>query len=288
MAEPISTELVGQRYAPVAVSWQDFDVQLYALGVGCKPDTGLDYLYENRGPKVLPTFAVIPAMKVMASAIGQIQINLAMLLHGEQSVTLHRPLPCRFEGSGQARISEVWDKGKAAVLGVESTLSDDQGPLCTSHATLFIRGAGGFGGERGPAAPASALTIPDRPADYVIEDRTREEQAALYRLCGDRNPIHIDPQFARFGGFERPFLHGLCTYGFAARAALQALCDGDPSRLLHFGGRFSDQVYPGDQVITRLWRADADGEALLQVERADGTVVFSNGRVRVAPESAAD
>ncbi|MDF1821290.1 MAG: MaoC/PaaZ C-terminal domain-containing protein [Alcanivoracaceae bacterium] len=285
MAQPISTDLVGQAYDPVAVGWQDFDVQLYALGVGCKPEAELDFLYENRGPKVLPTFAVIPSMNVMTSAVSQLQINLAMLLHGEQSVTLHRPLPSRFKGQGQARISEVWDKGKAAVVGVESTLSDADGPLCTSHATLFIRGAGGFGGERGPSAADTTVPVPDRPADHVIEDQTRPEQAALYRLSGDRNPIHIDPQFARFGGFERPFLHGLCTYGYAGRAALQALCGGDPARLLALGGRFSAQVYPGDGVTTRIWHLDS-GQALLQVESADGEVVFSNGLVHFSEESA--
>jgi acyl dehydratase len=274
MAEPISTDLIGRQFQPVEVAWREFDAQLYALAVGCRPEAELDFLYENRGPKVLPTFAVIPSLNIMSSAIAGVQINLAMLLHGEQHTQWHRPLPSRFQGTGRATIAEVWDKGKAAVLVVESTISDDQGPLCTTRATLFIRGAGGFGGERGPGSAPAPVQIPERDPDAVVEDVTRPEQAALYRLTGDRNPIHIDPQFAQLGGFQRPFLHGLCTYGFAGRAVLQACCQGDPSRLLSLGARFKDQVYPGETLTTRIWKLDG-GQAVLSVEAGDGRPVLS-------------
>lgn len=282
-AKPVSADLVGETFEPVPVQWQDADAQLYAVAVGCQPDSELDYLYENRGPKVLPTFCVIPSLKIMASAISGVQINLAMLLHGEQSIDVRRPLPASFSGHGQARISEVWDKGKAAVIGVTCDVSDEQGTLFSTHATLFIRGAGGFGGERGPSGEDTQVRIPDREPDQVIEDQTRPEQAALYRLTGDRNPIHIDPQFARFGGFQRPFLHGLCTYGFAGRAVLGALCDGDASRFAGLSARFSDQLYPGEAIRTQIWQT-GDYEAVLQARAADGRVVLSNGRARWRPQ----
>lgn len=278
MAQPISPALVGLSSEPSSFSWTEKDVQLYALAVGCKPDQELDFIYEARGPKVLPTFSVIPGLNIMGGVMSRIQFNLAMLLHGEQKITLHRAIPPSGTATGIGKIVEVWDKGKAAVIGVECSFSDEQGPLFTTYATLFIRGAGGFGGERGPSSDVTAVHIPDRPADMVIEDVTRAEQAALYRLTGDRNPIHIDPNFARFGGFERPFLHGLCTYGFAGRAALKALCDGDPARFVSMTGRFSDQVYMGDTIVTRIWR-EQPGTAVMQVETQKGNVVLNQCRV---------
>lgn len=280
--QPISTDLVGQTFDPVDVTWKEFDVQLYALAVGSKPKTELDFVYENRGPKVLPTYGVIPSLTIMGSAVSNVQINLAMLLHGEQKITLHRPLPAKFAGKGQAKITEVWDKGKAAVIGVQGEVSDDEGLLYTTHATLFIRGAGGFGGERGPSSEETAVQIPDRDPDHVVKDVTREEQAALYRLTGDRNPIHIDPQFAQFGGYPEPFLHGLCTYGFAGRAVLHSLCGGDPSRFKSLSVRFSDQVFPGDDIVTRIWDL-GDGRAVLRVETQKGNVVLSNAEVEYVP-----
>jgi len=173
---------------------------------------------------------------------------------------------------------EVWDKGKAVVIGVESEVSDDNGPLYTTHATLFIRGAGGFGGERGPSSAETNIAIPDREPDFVVDDLTRPEQAALYRLTGDRNPIHIDPNFAKFGGFDKPFLHGLCTYGFAGRAALQSLCGGDPAKFSSMSGRFSDQVYMGDNIITKIWKT-SEGVAVMSVETQKGNVVLNQCQV---------
>ncbi|MCG8673018.1 MAG: MaoC family dehydratase, partial [Pseudomonadales bacterium] len=163
------------------------------------------------------------------------------------------------------------------------TVEDDEGPLFTTHATLFIRGAGGFGGERGPSSEETAVAIPDRDPDHVIEDVTREEQAALYRLTGDRNPIHIDPNFAKFGGFEQPFLHGLCTYGFAGRAALHALCGSDPERFVSMSGRFSDQVYMGDAIISKIWDL-GNGEAVMQVATQKGNVVLNQCQISYKPE----
>ncbi|GBD26757.1 hypothetical protein HRbin30_02099 [bacterium HR30] len=175
-------------------------------------------------------------------------------------------------------MAEVWDKGKAAVIGCEGIVEDRQGLLCTAKATLFIRGAGGFGGERGPSTQ-DRNRPPDRQPDAVVELVTRPEQGAIYRLSGDRNPIHIDPEFARMAGFEKPFMHGLCTYGFAGRAILRALCGGDPARFLHFEARFADQVYFGDTIVTKMWRV-APGEAIVQCETQRGNVVLSQGLAR--------
>ena len=154
-------------------------------------------------------------------------------------------------------------------------------PLFTTRATLFVRGAGGFGGERGPST-AGRNAPPDSAPDHVVEDVTRTEQAAIYRLSGDRNPLHIDPSFAKMAGYEEPFIHGLCTYGFVGRAIVHALCGGDPSRFLSFEARFADQVYPGDAVITKMWLVD-EGQAIVQAETQRGNVVLSQAKAMFAP-----
>jgi len=278
MGKTISSDLVGMTFEPVPFSWDSKDVMLYAVGVGAKPAGELEFVFEGKGPKVLPTYAVIPGMFSMGGLVTNVEINLAMLLHGEQSITLHREIPPEGKAKVTGRISEVWDKGKAAVIGSEGIVEDEHGPLFTTKATLFIRGAGGFGGERGPST-AGLNVPPDRKPDVVIEDVSRPEQAAIYRLSGDRNPIHIDPDFATMAGFEKPFMHGLCTYGFAGRAILKGLCGGDPARFLHFEARFADQVYFGDTIITKMWRL-GDGDAIVQAETQKGNVVLSQARAK--------
>lgn len=277
MATPLSTDLVGHSFDPIETSWDSKDVLLYACGVGARPPGELDVLFEGKGPKVLPTFGVIPGMLAMGSLFSAgLDIDPMMILHGEQAITLHREIPASSRARVTGRISEIWDKGKAAVLGCEGTVEDDDGPLFTTTATLFVRGAGGFGGERGPST-AERNVPPERPPDHVVEDITRTEQAAIYRLSGDRNPLHIDPDFATMAGFDVPFLHGLCTYGFVGRAILKALCHGDTSRFGSFEARFADQVYPGDSIITKLWVV-GHGEAIVQAETQKGNVVLSQAR----------
>lgn len=276
MSKPISSDLVGLTFAPVEFSWDTKDVMLYAVGVGAKPEGELEFVFEGKGPKVLPTFAVIPGMFSMGGLVSNVEINLMMLLHGEQSITLHRELPSAAKVKITGRVAEVYDKGKAAVIGCEGLVEDEKGPLLTAKATLFIRGAGGFGGDRGPST-AGKNEPPHRAPDHVIEDVTRPEQAAIYRLSGDRNPIHIDPDFAKMGGFDKPFLHGLCTYGFVGRAILKALCGGDPARFKSFEARFADQVWLGDTIITKMWKTGA-GEAIVQAETQNGNVVLSQAK----------
>jgi len=282
MAEKISSDLVGMTFDPIPHTWDSKDTMLYALGVGSLPETELDFLYEGKGPKVLPTFGVIAGMMSMGGMMGKIEMDLATLLHGEQSIIQHRPLPSSAKVECVGRISEVWDKGKAAVLGVEGVVQDKDGPICTTKATVFLRGQGGFGGERGPSS-AGINDIPDREPDHVMEETTLPQQGALYRLSGDRNPIHIDPAFAQMAGFKGPFLHGLCTYGFVGRHILHTLCGGDPARFSSLEARFADQVWPGDQIITKMWVV-GEGEAIVQAETQKGNVVLSKAKATFKPE----
>lgn len=276
IAKTLSPELVGTEFEPCNVSWTRKDVMLYALGVGSKPGSELDFLYERRGPKVLPTYAVIPGMQALSNIGKAVELDVARLLHGEQGIEIHRPLPPEAELVMTSRISEVWDKGKAAVIGIEADFSDDEGPVFSTRSTLFYLGAGGFGGESGPSTRTLNLP-PDREPDLTVSFVTQEEQGALYRLSGDRVALHIDPAFARKAGYEKPFMHGLCTFGFVGRAALQGLCDGDPERFLSISGRFSERVEFGDEIQTRIWHT-APGEAVLQAVTQDGKVVLSQAK----------
>jgi acyl dehydratase len=271
--ESLSPDLVGVEFEPVSVSWNEKDTMLYALGVGAKPATELDFLYEGRGPLVLPTYAVIPGMRALGNIGQAVKLKVQRLLHGEQGVELLRPLPAKAEIVLNSRISEVWDKGKAGVIGVTAEGSDADGPLFRTHATLFYLGGGGFGGESGPSTRDKNIA-PAREPDVVIEYQTTEEQGALYRLSGDRVALHIDPEFAHKAGYDKPILHGLCTYGFVGRAILSGLCNGDPSRFKSITGRFAERVQFEEKIITKMW-VTSPGQAIVQAENQDGVVVLS-------------
>ena len=273
---PINGDLVGLSIDPISHSWTNRDTMLYALGVGCRPPEDLDFIYEGRGPKVVPTFAVIPGLRAMGSAMQRIDINLAALLHGEQSVTTHRPLPAAAEVTVEGWIAAVWDKGKAAVIEFEGIGYDNEGPLFAVRASLFVLGGGGWGGERGPSGSAASNAAPARDPDVVVERETRPEQAAIYRLSGDMNPMHIDPDFATKAGFPGPFNHGLCTFGTVGHSVLTAWCDGDVGRFASIEGRFADQVWPGDTIVTRIW--DEGDHAIVEARTQRDNVVVSNGR----------
>jgi acyl dehydratase len=263
-------------------TWKD--CVLYALGVGARLPDELPFLYEGRGPLVLPTFAVVPAMPSMADAMARARVSFAHVLHGEQRIILHRSIPPQGTLVTTATITGIYDKGKAALVLVECHTVDAQGtPLFDTVWSLFVRGAGGFGGERGPAA-RDVERPAGRPPEFQVTEATAPEQAALYRLSGDLNPLHIEPEFARGLGFERPILHGLCTYGIAGRAILRHACGGDPARLRSFTARFSGVVLPGDTLTTRGWRTDATGGPathVIEVTRADGTPVLTHGVAEV-------
>jgi acyl dehydratase len=280
----LSSDLVGLKGDPVPYSWSSKDAMLYALGVGARPYEDVPFLFEGGGgrgdarPKVLPTFAVIGGMAGMG-VMGQLDgVNPVMILHGSEAITLHRELPSDAKVTLQGELTALWDKESAAVIEITTTATDDDGPLFSATAAIFARGSGGFGGDRGPSAKG-VNAPPERAPDHVVEDETRIEQAAVYRLSGDRNPLHIDPGFAKMGGFETPILHGLCTYGFVGRAILNTLCDRDPARFKSFEARFSDVVYPGDTIITKMWVDGPGGNsAIVQAETQKGNVVVSGAK----------
>lgn len=280
VSETLSPDMVGHAFEPLTISWNAKDAMLYALGVGAKPADELDFLYEgprgSGGPLVLPTYAVIPAMRAMGNLRHVVQLKLQRLLHGEQGIELLRPLPAKTEIILESQVSEVWDKGKSGVIGVTAQGSDADGPLFRSHSTLFYIGGGGFGGEAGPSTKDKNQS-PDRAPDLVVAYQTQPEQGALYRLSGDRVALHIDPEFAKKAGYEKPFMHGLCTYGFVGRAILHGLCGGDPARFKSMTGRFAGTAQFEDQIITKFWH-DGPGVAVCQVEDQNGNVVLSQAR----------
>jgi acyl dehydratase len=260
---PINADAVGTTSEPVEHSWDSRDCLLYALGVGAGTDE-LAFTTENTkdlSQRVLPTMAVVLGTGGAGALRSIGEFNPAMLVHGEQRIELFGELPVAGTVSNAGEVTAIWDKGKGAVveLSVTGTDTSTGTPLFTSVMSLFIRGEGDFGGERGPSGPRNVP--PDRAPDMESSQTTSVDQALLYRLSGDRNPLHSDPSFAAMGGFDRPILHGLCTYGFAGRALLHALCDGDPGRLRSMEGRFSSSVFPGEELTTRIWRT-GDGEAV--------------------------
>jgi acyl dehydratase len=200
-------------------------------------------------------------------------------VHAEQAFELHRPIPVDGTVRTVATVTGMYDKGSGALVVTEATATDTATgePLVTSRSSAFIRGEGGFGGDRGPSDPWAR---PDRDPDLTVIMPTRPEQALVYRLSGDRNPLHADPKFAARGGFSKPILHGLCTYGVTGRALLHALCGSDPARFCSMSGRFSRPVFPGETLTVSVWR-DGDGSALFQTAQEDGTVVIDRGRLTV-------
>ncbi len=279
----INPDAVGSETEARERSWTSTDCLLYALGVGAGMDdpTGaeLDFTTENsKGitQRALPTMAVV--LQAGGLNIGSLgSPDLTKMLHGSQGITLHREIPVEGRLSTTGKITGIWDKGAAAVVDMESTsvLADTGEPLFTNRMSLFFRGEGGWGGDRG--ASGSKEGAPEREADVTITYQTRTDQALLYRLNGDRNPLHSDPDFASRGGFPKPILHGLCTYGFTGRALLHGLCDGDPARFASMDARFASPVMPGEALTVKMWRT-GDGEAFFQSYAGGDRLVLDGGR----------
>ncbi|WP_329116567.1 MaoC/PaaZ C-terminal domain-containing protein [Streptomyces sp. NBC_01465] len=266
-AEPRSSE----------ISWDHKDVQLYHLGVGAglpatDPDE-LRYTLESR-LHVLPSFATVAgagmALAGGLSAPG-VDVNLAHVLHGGQRVEVHRPLPVKGAAVSTSKVQAVYDKGKAAVIVLRSEVADDEGPLWTSDSQIFVRGEGGFGGERGPSARTE---IPARDPDRTVDRPIREDQALLYRLSGDWNPLHADPEFAKLAGFDRPILHGLCSYGMTLKAVVDTVLGGDVARVTAYSTRFAGIVFPGETLRIRMWQSPGRVQVTVAaVERDEAQVL---------------
>lgn len=270
----LGAELPSQEF-----SWTASDVALYALGVGAAGDpmdtTGLEYIHDT-APKVLPSFATVAATMNVTEAprvsFPGVEIDLAKVVHGSQSVRLHRPIPAEGTATTTTKIAEIQDKGSAAVIIQESeTVSADGEKLWTARSGIFARGEGGFGGERGTS---EKVEYPEREADHTVEVATLPQQALIYRLCGDRNPLHSDPAFAEAAGFPRPILHGLCSYGLVLRAVIDEVLGGDVTRVHGYGVTFGGIFFPGETMRIRVWE---EGSRLLvaatAVEREDAPVL---------------
>jgi acyl dehydratase len=276
---PIDPSAVGAESGPVERSWTSKDTLLYAVGVGAGT-AELPFTTENSAgidQQVLPTFAVIVGSGgAPFSRAGD--IDFTQLVHGEQAIELAGPIPVEGTVKTTGRITGIYDKGKGAVIATESVSVDAATgePRFTTRSSAYIRGAGGFGGERGPSGPRNVP--PERDPDHRVTYLTSPDQALVYRLSGDRNPLHSDPEFAKLGGFDRPILHGLCTYGFTGRALLHSLCGGDPARFRSMEGRFSAPVYPGDELTVSMWET-GDGEAVFTTTAHTGATVIDAGKV---------
>jgi len=277
-SKALTAEFPTQR-----AEWGPDDVILYHLGLGAgfeKPTDAkeLEYTYE-RNLKVLPSYGVIPVMGTLMG-LGEmpgVDINFMMVLHGEQDLVIHRPIPVSGGVENKRRIAEIWDKGKAALIVMETVSSDKDGPLFTNRFGIFARGEGGFGGESGPPAGNKA---PERAPDLIVESKTMPNQALIYRLSGDKNPLHADPEFAAMGGFDKPILHGLSSFGVVCKAVVDHVLDGDVTKVARYQVRFAGVVFPGESIVTSVWR---EGERLLLAAKTKerDTPVVSNAAMEL-------
>lgn len=277
---PIDPKIaLGAQLPSREFAWTPSDVQLYQLGLGAgarwTDPAELHYL-DDREPQVLPTFATVaPTLHETEPpkvSFPGIDIDLAKVVHGHQEIEVHRPIPAGGKATSTGRIAEIWDKGSAAVVVQEHTVTGSDGaPLWTARSSIFAKGEGGFGGERGPSTKTE---LPDRAPDFDVTTPTLPQQALLYRMCGDRNPLHSDPKFARAAGFPAPILHGLCTYGIVCKTATDTVLDADASRVTGFRARFAGVLFPGETIRTRIWRQDDTLTiAATVVERDDAPVL---------------
>lgn len=281
---PIDLSVIGKELPPLAYNYTTRDVILYALGVGAglRPEE-LKFVYEN-GLEVLPTFGVIPPFPALMGLVGVegIDINLVMLLHGEQYMEVRRhPIPVQGSLTSKPKIAAVYDKTKGALIELDVDTVDENGEVIFFNKFgTFIRGEGGFGGERGPE-PGNEP--PDRAPDKVVEEATLPQQAMIYRLSGDYNPLHIDPNIAGMAGYEKPILHGLCTFGFVGRAVLREFCGDDPKKFKAIKVRFSRHVFPGETIVTEMWKESDDKIIVRASTKERGEYCLTNSAVWLNP-----
>jgi len=279
-------KVVGAELPSATASWSPDDVILYHLGVGAgSPPTDpneLEYSYEAK-LKVLPSFAVVPVFNALYGLAGLdgFDVNFAMLLHGEQDVVIHRPIPTDGLVTTTGRITDVFDKGKGALVVLEATSRTPDGEtLFVNRFSAFIRGEGGFGGEGGPP-PGNEP--PGRAPDAETECPTLPQQALLYRLSGDKNPLHADPEYAALGSFDQPILHGLCSFGIACKAVVDEALGGDVTQAARYQARFAGVMFPGETLVVEQWRED-DRIVLRAHTKERETPVITNAAITLRSE----
>jgi acyl dehydratase len=271
---------LGAEFGAAEYSWTATNVQLYnlALGAGADPVDPRELSYVVDGnPQVLPTFGCVAAsfndVDPPKVSWPGVEIDLSKILHASEQVTVPAPLPPSGSARAISRIVEVWDKGKAAVVVLETSVTGVGGaPLWRQRRSIFARGEGGFGGQRGPS---SSATTPDRAPDFEVDVSVLPQQALLYRLCGDRNPLHSDPDFAVAAGFPKPILHGLCTYGMICKTLVDTVLDGDAATVGSYGARFAGVVFPGETLRAAIWKEDGRLMASVVVPERDNAAVLS-------------
>jgi acyl dehydratase len=271
----LDLSLKGRASAPWKHSYTWKDTVLYALGVGSKKDES-DYLFEGRGPRVLPTYAVIAKQNLLLNVLRDTGCDLRMVVHHRERVVLHALLPSAGTLVTTATIRDIYDMRRFALLVVDTRSEDDEGRLVAeTTSSILLRGEGGFGGETAPRVAPRMDRPAERPPAFVIEEATVPEQALLYRLSGDENQIHADDEFAKSAGFERgALLHGLCTFGFMARHVAKAVCHGDATRIREIEGQFRRPVWPGDTLCTEGWHVGTRAVALqVRVKERDEIVI---------------
>ena len=275
-------EVLELKRSGMEFSWTDRETMLYALGIGMGGNpldkNELPFVYE-RELKAVPTLASVVAWGAQP---GNMNINFMMVVDGERTITFHKPMPVAANITAEARVVGAWDKGagKGAVISTETVLRDKASgdKIATLLGSLFARGDGGFGGpSEGQPAPHE---VPKRAPDRSVDISTRPDQALIYRLSGDRNPLHADPEFAKMAGFPRPILHGMCTYGVTCRAVLQTYAEYDPARFKVHAARFSSPVFPGETVTVDLWK-DANVISFEARVKARNVTVIKNGKTEL-------
>ena len=271
----LNLDALGQKVGPLTKDYSWKDVVLYALGVGAG-FSDLDYCYENK-LKVIPSFSIAAIFDILAQIGLKSEVNLAGILHGEQELIFHNPIPPEGTLTTEGKIAHYYDKGKdkgALVIGESDTWHSNGQKLFTSICTIFSRLDGGFGGEN---APGTTVSFPERDPDFVVDEQPLEDQPLIYRLSGDIFSLHVDPDFAKASGFEKPIMHGLCTHGFACRALIDKLIPGQPEKARRMVCRFSKTLYPGIPIQTQIWKT-GDGQALWRTVNAkSGNIVIDNG-----------
>lgn len=270
----LNREAVGYKTEEFVHEYKWQDVVLYALGIGAKR-TEIDFLYESRGPLVYPSYAVIPAYQASFAAWDVIGGNPLGIVHHAQKIVLHKP----FEGSGKlvsvAEVAGIYDLKRMAQVIIAVKTRDQSGELVSeAEFSIIFRFDGNFGGDAPPKRISNKP--PKREPDFIVKEKTSTEQAALYRLCGDYNPLHIDPDIASASGFDRPILHGLCTYGFVCRAVLREASKSDPSKLKVLSGEFRKPAWPGETLVTHGWYEENKLYLRASTEERPHEYVFQN------------